>query len=289
MIKSMTGYGRATLSNDLCDIKVEMKSINSKYMDVNLRLPKIASPFDVKIRNIVKDYLKRCKVDIFIEIKPNKPITKPTLNKDLLNTYVTVMEELKNVTKIEDDIKFDHLLQFKDVIEFEQDDSFADEIGDLLISCVKDCLVSMDKMREEEGISLYNDINERLEIIDKCCDLISAETGKVFEKWNAKFKKRLEEMNLPVEDERIVQEAAIYAEKADITEEIVRIKSHLKQIKQIAKKEYPCGKKLDFMSQELHREFNTIGSKSGIVEILNMVVDAKSEIDKIREQIQNIV
>jgi uncharacterized protein (TIGR00255 family) len=289
MIKSMTGYGRSVVSNELCDIKIEMKSVNSKYMDINVRTPKIISQYEVEIRNIVKNILKRCKVDIFVEVKPKKAISIPTLNKDLLNTYVSVMQELKDNIGTKDNIKIDHLLQFKDLIEFESNETFAEEIGSILLNSVKDCASSMDEMREKEGISLFEDIKSRLQTVLECCNDIEKNTGEVFNCWNEKFKKRLSDMNLPVEEERIVQEAAIFAEKADITEEIVRIKSHLKQIEQISEKEYPCGKKLDFMSQELHREFNTIGSKSGSVKILNMVVNAKSEIDKIREQIQNIV
>lgn len=289
MIKSMTGFGRAVTSDDLCDVKIEMKSVNSKHMDVNVRLPRFISYLEVGIRNIIKNGLKRCKVDVFIEIKPKKALTVPKLNKELLDTYVSVMNELKSLSGVEEGIKLDNLLQFKDLVEFESDDSFADEIKETVLNAVKECVASMDEMREKEGVSLMDDISSRLDIIAACEENINGQAGGVFDKWQEKFRKRLEDMKLPVEDERIIQEASIFAEKADITEEVVRIKSHLEQIKTIAENEYPCGKKLDFMSQELHREFNTIGSKSGSVEILNEVVNAKSEIDKIREQIQNIV
>lgn len=289
MIKSMTGYGRFVSSDDLCDVKIEMRSVNSKYMDVNVRFPRFISYLEVEIRNIVKKALKRCKVDVFIEVKPKKALTVPKLNTKLLETYMSVMNELKELSGVEDGVKLDNLLQFKDLVEFESDDSFADKIKDTVLDAVRACSVSIDEMRGKEGQALIEDISERLEVIAKSRDLISDQSGDVFTRWNEKFKKRLTDMKLPVDDERIIQEASIYAEKADITEEIVRIKSHLEQIKFISENEYPCGKKLDFMSQELHREFNTIGSKSGSVGILNEVVNAKSEIDKIREQIQNIV
>lgn len=289
MIKSMTGFGRSVMSDDLCDVKIEMKSVNSKYMDVNIRLPRFLNYLEVEVRNVVKDVLKRCKVDVFIEVKPKKALSVPKLNKELLNTYMTMMNEMKSLSGIQEEITIDSLMQFKDLVEFESDESFADEIKGTVISCLKECLAAMDDMRASEGVALIDDINARLDIIADCQKKIESNSGMVFDKWFAKFKGRVEEMDIEVNEERLIQEASVYAEKADITEEAVRIISHLKQIRLVAENEYPCGKKLDFLSQELHREFNTIGSKSGSVEILNDVVSGKSEIDKIREQIQNIV
>ncbi len=289
MIKSMTGYGRFTATCELCDIKVEMKSVNSKYMDISVKTPKVISYLEIDIRNTVKDVLKRCKLDVFVEIKAKKPITYPKLNTELLNTYLSMAQEMKKAINSEHSVSIDTLFQLRDIIDFENDETFGEQIKSLVMQTVKECVLSLDKMREKEGHKLINDIFKRLELLSLYRDEISNNAKEVFNKWVEKFKKRIIELGIEVDEERLIQEASIYAEKADITEELIRIKSHISQMKEIPKTEFPCGKKMDFMAQELHREFNTIGSKSVTVEILNSVVNAKSEIDKIREQIQNIV
>jgi uncharacterized protein (TIGR00255 family) len=289
MIKSMTGYGRATATCELCDIKVEMKSVNSKYMDINVKTPKVISYLEIDIRNIVRDILKRCKLDVFVEIKAKKPMSYPKLNVELLKTYLSMANDMKTVMNTDDSVSINTLFQLKDIIDFENDETFGEQIKGLVMQTVENCVLLLDKMREKEGQKLINDIYKRLNLLSEYRDKISKHSKTVFEKWVEKFKKRIEEMEIQADEDRILQEASIYAEKADITEELVRIKSHISQIFEISKTEYPCGKKMDFMAQELHREFNTIGSKSVTVEVLNNVINAKSEIDKIREQIQNIV
>jgi uncharacterized protein (TIGR00255 family) len=286
--KSMTGYGKIVTGNDLCDLKVEMKSVNSRYFDCNVRMPRLFNFIEINLKNTVKDILIRGKVDINIDLKLKKQQYKPVLREEAVASYMSVFADLKNKFGIEGEVKLEHVLNFNDILESEETDDVGEKLGEFVLETVKECALSLDTMRIQEGANLAQDMLDRLTILKNIASEIDENRAGVFEHWKERFVKRINEMGV-ADNERIVQEAAIMGEKADIQEEITRIDSHVEQFRKILGEEDSAGKKLDFMCQELNREFNTIGSKSGKTSIINNVVEAKSEIEKIREQVQNLV
>jgi uncharacterized protein (TIGR00255 family) len=289
MLKSMTGFGRTVATSPLCDIKVEIKTINSKYNDITVRLPRALSALEIPVRAIVQDKLIRGQIDVSIEARFNKPIQTPILNRQQYVSSINVLEQMKTLGGLADDITLTHLLGFQDLVEY----SFAadiNELEELIKGVVTDCTKEVDNMRTIEGSNLRRNILVHLNSIDTLAKRVDEAKDEAFIYWFERFKARMAEfVNSPDYNDRIVAEAAIYAEKADIKEELARIFSHQQQFKSVMDIEFPCGKKLDFLCQEMYREWNTIASKSSRLEIINCVVEAKAAVDSIREQIQNIV
>lgn len=284
----MTGYGKIMTGNDICDLKIEMKSVNSRYFDCNVRMPRIFNFIEIVLKNTLKDVLVRGKVDVNIDLKLKKQQYKPVLRKDAVESYMAVFEELKDTFGVEGKIKLEHILSFNDILETEETDDLGQKLSEFVLDSIKTCALEMDVMRSKEGDNLAKDIKDRLDIIKGIAESIDKSRADVYEYWRDRFVKRIADFGVDAED-KAVQEAAVMAERADISEEITRIGSHVDQFRKIIDKEENSGKKLDFMCQELNREFNTIGSKSGKTDIINNVVQAKSEIEKIREQVQNLV
>lgn len=290
MVKSMTGFGKVSESFDKFDITVEIKSVNSKYFDPFFRIPRLVSSAELDMRSFIQEKLIRGKVEVRVEVAAKTAVNDPVLNKELFAKYKEIITAIKDGAGIEEEPKIEHFLHMPDIIEFRADATAEEELHKNLMQAVSDCVARLDEMRIAEGTALETDIEKRIDNLRGIISGIDASKAGVFEYWAEKFKKRITEMGvLGGYDERIIQEAALYGEKADITEEITRLRSHLEQFLKILKIEYPAGKKLDFLSQEIHREFNTIASKSSKASIISAVVEAKAEADRIREQVQNIV
>ena len=290
MIKSMTGFGKYSISNEKYDIFIEMKSINSKYFDVNFRLPKTVSTLEISARSPLQEILLRGKIDIRIEINIHTVTKHPHVNLEEVNEYKKIFTDIANTANIEDKPKLDHYLRMPDVLDYTTDNAIEEELEKTTLGALIECAKQVDQMRVTEGQALENDIKNRINNLYNQVCLIENSKNDVFELWKNKFIKRMEEMGVGSQyEERIIQEASIMGEKADITEEITRLKSHFEQFNNILDNEYPVGKKLDFLSQEIHRELNTIASKSSKQVIITTIVEAKAEIDRIREQVQNIV
>lgn len=290
MIKSMTGFGKYSISNEKYDIFIEMKSINSKYFDVNFRLPKTVSTLEISARSPLQEILLRGKIDIRIEINIHTVTKHPHVNLEVVNEYKKIFTDIANTANIEDKPKLDHYLRMPDVLDYTTDNAIEEELEKTTLGALIECAKQVDQMRVTEGQALENDIKNRINNLYNQVCLIENSKNDVFELWKNKFIKRMEEMGVGSQyEERIIQEASIMGEKADITEEITRLKSHFEQFNKILDNEYPVGKKLDFLSQEIHRELNTIASKSSKQVIITTIVEAKAEIDRIREQVQNIV
>ena len=290
MLKSMTGYGRTVSSNSICDLKAEIKSVNSKYCDINIRLPKVLSLFEIPLRLLVQEKMVRGKIDVTIEARFHKPVQTPVLNRQTFISSLNVLEQMKTLGGVSDAITLDHMLHFTDLIEYDVSPQLSD-IETAVKSVLADCIEKIDAMRVEEGNNLKASIVQMLDKIDELSAGIDNMKNDLFLYWTDRFKTRLSEFALNSADyhDRIVQEAAIYAEKADIKEELARIYSHLQQFQKIMDTEFPCGKKLDFLCQEMYREWNTIASKSLKVEIINYVLEAKALVDSIKEQVQNVI
>lgn len=290
MIKSMTGFGKYSISNEKYDIFIEMKSINSKYFDVNFRLPKTVSTLEISARSPLQEILLRGKIDIRIEINIHTVTKHPHVNLEVVNEYKKIFTDIANTANIEDKPKLDHYLRMPDILDYTTDNAIEEELEKTTLGALIECAKQVDQMRVTEGQALENDIKNRINNLYNQVCLIENSKNDVFELWKNKFIKRMEEMGVGSQyEERIIQEASIMGEKADITEEITRLKSHFEQFNNILDNEYPVGKKLDFLSQEIHRELNTIASKSSKQVIITTIVEAKAEIDRIREQVQNIV
>ena len=290
MIKSMTGFGKINKSTEKYEISVEIKSVNSKYFDINFRMPKVVSALEITLRQPLQDILIRGKVDVRIEINIHTVTKQPSLNIELVKTYRDIFTIIADTANIEDKPKLDHFLRMPDVVDYINDDSMEEELEKATFEAVMECAKKLDIMRQNEGAALDKDINKRLDNLAENIKIIENAKEDIFEMWKAKFIKRMQDMGVDAGyEERIVQEASIMGEKADITEEITRLQSHIVQFKNIITNEYPVGKKLDFLSQEIHRELNTIASKSSKQEIIATVVESKAESDRIREQVQNII
>ena len=290
MIKSMTGFGRISETYENFDVFVEIKSVNSKYFDPSFRLPKHISSLEITLRGPLQEKLIRGKVDVRAEIVMKSAVKIPKVNPDMIRCYKNVLESICQEGNLSDDIRLEHYLKLPDVIEFQTDEKLTEELEIKTAETILKCAERLDEMREAEGEILEADLKKRLCRLSELVHIIKNSGTDVFAYWSDKFRKRMQEMGVSKEyDERIVQEASIFAEKADISEELTRLSCHIEQFNKIMGKEFPAGKKLDFLSQELNREFNTIASKSSSSEIINAVIEGKTETDRIREQVQNLV
>ncbi len=279
--QSMTGYGRGASDN----FKVEVRSSNHKNIDVHINLPHYLFSYDHEIRKMVRQKFSRGRIDVYIP-KHEAANVKLKVNKDLAKEYYNALHTLKQELSIEQEIGIEILASQRDI--FVMDEPEIDE-GELF-GAVEMALDELTKTREEEGRNLINDILIRLKLIDESLGLI--EDGR--EAYIASAQKRLLDRlkdllgAVQIEESRLIQETAIIIEKSDITEEIVRLKSHMKQYGEVLKSGDTIGKKLDFIIQEMRREINTISAKTHDIEITTTVVEMKHEIEKIKEQIQNL-
>jgi uncharacterized protein (TIGR00255 family) len=286
----MTGYGRGTTSNKNISIDAEVKSINSRYLDIYFRLPSSLQSKEYELREAIKSKLKRGKVTTIIQIKSSgKDADVPVLSKDKLKALIGFLKDIKKAARINEKIKLDHLLSFKELYlpdEFEFGEAEFVLVKEALDKAVKDLL----KMKKNEGGELAKDLVARIKSIEEKVNAIENESMKSVNEYFSILKERIKSL---VEDvtqynDRLELELAVIAEKSDITEECVRLKSHLKFFLESIEKEEEPGRKLNFICQEMNREANTISSKSLATDITRNAVLIKEEIERIREQIQNI-
>ncbi|CEN79837.1 YicC/YloC family endoribonuclease [Paraclostridium sordellii] len=292
MAISMTGFGRGEYKNDNYHFIVECRTINHKYVDINVRLPRKISFLEDKIRNIVKDYVKRGRVDLYIKLDLiGSEDVNLKFDEKLASQYVNILNNIKSTFDLNDDITVMNIAKFPDIIKCEEKEEDADLLWEMLKLALAESLKNLKEMRCEEGIKLSNDIDTRCDLLKDYIEDVEKYSYNVVneykEKLNSRIAEILENPSL-VDENRLAQEVAIYADKCSITEEIVRFKSHITQLKKAIHKDESIGRKIDFLIQEMNRETNTIGSKSSDLNITNLVVEIKSELEKIREQIQNI-
>ncbi|CEN26451.1 YicC/YloC family endoribonuclease [Paraclostridium sordellii] len=292
MAISMTGFGRGEYKNDNYHFIVECRTINHKYVDINVRLPRKISFLEDKIRNIVKDYVKRGRVDLYIKLDLiGSEDVNLKFDEKLASQYVNILNNIKSTFDLNDDITVMNIAKFPDIIKCEEKEEDTDLLWEMLKLALAESLKNLKEMRCEEGIKLSNDIDARCDLLKDYIEDVEKYSYNVVneykEKLNSRIAEILENPSL-VDENRLAQEVAIYADKCSITEEIVRFKSHITQLKKAIHKDESIGRKIDFLIQEMNRETNTIGSKSSDLNITNLVVEIKSELEKIREQIQNI-
>lgn len=292
MIKSMTSFGRAQSEEgkDLC-FSIEMKSVNHRYLDINIRMPKTMLSLEEKIRNIISKRLNRGKVDVFINYKNYSNISgKAVLNLELAKGYYNCLKEIEHNLNVIDDISVTKIARFPDVITIEEREENLEEIFSEIAPLVESALNLMEEMRLREGAKLKDDILVKLELIEGYVKKIGSLADVVPKNYKKKLEERLSELlsGVDIDESRIALEVAIFSDKAAVDEEITRLKSHLSQIRNTLFLDEPVGRKLDFIIQEMNREANTIASKSSDINMTNIVIEIKNILEKIREQIQNI-
>ena len=290
MIKSMTGYGVGRVKREDGECLIEIKSLNNKYCDINIKNNFQSLEIEQKIEKLIKDRVLRGKVNILVKVE-NYGLSeeKIILNEDVADSSYKNLKALKEKYKLKDEIGIDSMLKFRDIFTIVKEEETA-KMWPLIEKTLNLALDSLLKMREKEGKALVTDIRKRVKKIQKLIDKIEkyAKSSPLDyqEKFLSKIKKLTEGLN--VDEGRIELEAAIFAEKTDITEEITRLKSHLIQFDELLNSEESVGRKMDFLTQEINREVNTIGSKTSDIEVTSLVVLVKSELEKIREQARNI-
>lgn len=292
MAISMTGFGRGEYKDDNYYFLVECKTINHKYCDINIRLPRKISFLEDKARNFVKNYIKRGRVDIYIKLDLlGSEDVNLKFDEVLASQYVNILRDIRDKFDLVDDISVMNVAKFPDIIKTEEKEEDEELLWSMLRKALEQTLIKLKEMRSEEGQRLAKDVLERCDLLKSLIEEIEKHSYNVVidykEKLNSRISEILENPSL-IDENRLAQEVAIYADKSSITEEIVRFKSHIEQLKNTIVKDESIGRKIDFLIQEMNRETNTIGSKSSDLNITNLVVEIKSELEKIREQIQNI-
>lgn len=291
MIKSMTGFGRATFQGKNRNFEVEIKTVNHRYLDINIRMPKSLLSLEENIRTLVSEKIKRGKVDIFITQNVlDREDVNAIFNKKLADSYVKCLNQIKESYDIKDDISVSLIAKFNDVISLEYKEEDLQAIWKDLCIPISEAIDVLVSMRLKEGEKLKEDIYTRCNHIKNMVDLVKERAPKVPLEYKEKLNLRLSELldEYSIDEARLAMEVAIFADKACIDEEIVRLNSHINQMSETLKLNEPVGRKLDFIVQEMNRETNTIGSKANDLELCNLVLNIKSEIEKIREQIQNV-
>ena len=290
MLKSMTGFGRA---EDLIDgflIKAQIKSVNHRYSDFSIRVPRVYNFIEDKVRQRLISYISRGKVEVNITVEQKEGDDKVvTLNKALAENYLKAMREMSELG-LQDDLRISHMSRFSDIFNVEYSDNDEDEVYAKIDTVLKNALEDFVSMRTEEGKRLEADIKLHLDNVLELVEKIEKRSPETISEYRKRLEEKIKEVleNRMIDESRIVTEAAIFADKVAVDEETVRLKSHVKEFLNAIKTDKPIGKKLDFIVQEMNREANTIGSKASDIEICSYVVEIKSEIEKVREQIQNI-
>ena len=298
MLKSMTGFGRGQYEDENFSITVEMKTVNHRYNEVAIRLPRFLNPLEDKIRKTILKTVNRGRIDVFInaDYTTSENCTLK-VDKNLAAAYHKALQEVGAAIGLEElninsAQEVMYLSRCQDVINVKEGFFDVETVWHKVEQAVNEALKNLVAMRETEGGNIYGDFIYRADLIAEKLTQIEARSPMVVEEYQAKLTDRLNNLladhNITVEPERLLQEVAIFADRASITEEIVLLKSHIKQFKNIINSDQPVGRKLDFLIQEFNREANTIASKANDYTLAQIVVEIKAEIEKIREQIQNI-
>ncbi len=291
MLTSMTGFGRGESQSNNIKFLVELRSLNHRYLDVSVKMPKIYTYLEESIRQNIKEYVKRGRVEVFIAYE-NIGDTEVNVVADvaLAKEYINALNKLKEL-EVKDDVTVSLIAKYPDVIRVEKKELDEDTTWNCLLDALTNALNKLTEMRKLEGAQLKEDLLKRLSIIADDINKIEERSPQIIIEYRQRLNDRIKELledGHNLDENRIVMEVAMFADKSSITEEIVRFASHIKQFKKTMEEDDSIGRKLDFIIQEMNREVNTIGSKANDLTITNIVVNMKSELEKMREQVQNI-
>ena len=291
MIKSMTGYGRARKTLNKRDITVEVRSVNNRYLDCTVKMPRMYTFAEDAIKQRVQKAISRGKVDVYISVDASAAdVAKVTVNRELAAGYAAALQELAQVCGTEPHVTAEQLARFPDVLTVTKADEDLETVSSDLCEVLEEALESYNAMRAVEGKKLAEDILNRLDTIESYTAQVEQRSPETVKEYREKLTARMEEVlqSTTIDPQRILTEAAIYADKVAVDEETVRLRSHVAQLRTMVESDEPMGRKMDFLIQEVNRESNTIGSKCNDVEIARVVVGLKAEVEKMREQVQNV-
>lgn len=292
MAISMTGYGNKQIVTEQATITVEIKTVNHRFLDIQMKIPNRLLFLEEKLKKIIQSFFQRGRVEVYIQIDGDTLFSKQVqINWSLVEQYMTQIQELKQRYQLAGDIPITVISAFPDVFSIQEVEEYSDELISTLLAGLTDVCKQVYAMRRVEGQALQTDLQERSETLQQLVDAIKSLRPMVMKEYRERIKHRLElhlNQELSKDDSRIYQEIVLLAEKGDISEEITRINSHIQQFKQTLELDEPIGRKLNFITQELLREINTIGSKSVNSLISEHTITLKSEIEKIKEQVQNM-
>ncbi|MGL4345750.1 MAG: YicC/YloC family endoribonuclease [Cellulosilyticaceae bacterium] len=291
MINSMTGYGRYEIEENGRKISVEISSVNHRYCDINIRMPRTLMQFEEKLRKLIKEKVSRGKLEVNIYcISVSEEDVEVIVNEGVCSAYVEALKQLGEQYGLVHNLGTADLLKISDIISVQKKQGDLESVWQTLETAMSTTLAELCKMREQEGIALKADLFEKADLVDEMVAQITKLSGHVVEEYRTKLEQRLALLleKVPVDENRMATEIALFADRAAIDEEITRLASHTNQLRSILAEGGSVGRKLDFLMQEMNREANTIASKSSDVGITNYAVCLKTEIEKMREQIQNI-
>ena len=293
MARSMTGFGRAETEKDGRRISVEIRAVNHRYLDLNIRLPRTLAPFEGKLRSLLKEYMERGKTDVYVSFEDlSEKGVNVTYNKALAGKYLSYMKEMSKDFSLEEDIRVSTLARFPDVLVASQDEEDEDILWSMLEETARLASANFVECREKEGANLKADLDAKLDDMLEKVEVIEKRSPEILKAYEERLRAKIEELlkdsSALADEGRIITEVGIYADKICTDEEVVRLKSHIKAVKAELDKKEAVGRKLDFLAQEMNREANTTLSKANDLELSNTAIGLKNDIEKIREQIQNI-
>ncbi len=291
MANSMTGFGRAVSIQDGRELTVELKSVNHRFLDISIRLPRSVSFAEDAIRKALSEKLSRGHVDVFVNYKNGRSDARTvSVDKTLLLAYIEAGMEAAEAANLPCDVTLSAALRYPDVLTVAEAEEDQAALVRMAAEAAQKAAGELAKMREEEGQRLCADLSQRGESLKTLIARIAERAPLVVADYQARLSERIAELigDVAVDEARLATEVALFADRASITEELVRLKSHLVQMEKMLSSKDATGRKLDFLVQEMNREINTIGSKASDLEIANLVIEGKAEIEKIREQVQNI-
>jgi len=291
MIRSMTGYGSAKGSSGKLEISVEIRSVNNRYLDCSIKLPRVFNAFEETLKSIVQNSILRGKVDVFVAIDSSKADdVEIKINRPLVEAYIQSLRAVADEYDLSFDISPIDLARFPDVLQAEKRETDPEQLCNDISAVLEEAIVGFNDMRVREGVQLKSDILVRLGEIERLTAMVEEISPRSVGEYRKKLEGRLQEalQTTDIDEQRILTEAAIFADRVSVSEETVRLRSHVSQLRDMLSGDDPVGRKIDFLVQEFNREANTIGSKGNDAEMSRVIVDLKAEIEKIREQAQNI-
>jgi len=291
MIKSMTGYGRVEALLDGRNIVVEAKSVNHRFLEISLRTPAALYPLEMEYKKKIGERFKRGRIDVSIRLEGDGTETsKVNLNMEVARDYFDVLTRLKNEFNMTEPVSLKNLIGFRDIFTPPAETKLEDDFLNQVEKTLQEALSMLVNMRQDEGIVLFSDMQMRLHAIGETMETIRSRAPQIVLEYQKRLSERIKELTagFELDPARLAQEVAMMADRCDITEEIVRMQSHIGQFEALLQSDEAEGRKIDFLLQEMNREINTIGSKGNDVEIARQVIEAKSELGKLREQAQNI-
>ena len=291
MIKSMTGYGRAEIQDSDRKFTVEIKSVNHRYLDFNFRMPKKLSFFESSIRNLMKEYMQRGKVDVFIFYEDyTKGRVAIQYNKEMASQYLAYFKAMSDDFDLDNNIRVSELSRYPEVLTTEEQPVDEKELWAMLETALREAASNFATSRENEGVALMSDLSDKLENMSELTAQVEERAPEIIAEYRTKIENKVKELleDSQIEESRIAAEVVFFADKICTDEETVRLRSHIDNVKQVLEEGQGIGRKLDFIAQEMNREANTILSKANDLSTSNAAIDLKTEIEKLREQIQNI-